>query len=519
MSNAESSPTRTSISSRFGSLPTRLLLALFGGSLGYFVFERQGIWPLMFPMLGAIYFAAKDLKFGKAYLVGLVAGFSFFASQTFWLSMYLGPVPLIALSALQALIFAAFFAAGTAVVTRYGEKVSGLRFAVLAASVTSVFWISREWFSGNYPYGGFPWARLVSAHTETSISRWVWLGGMSLADFLIVFATVFALELLRQKTSGGRDKLALIPLMAVFAIPLTFPISATAESGTLKIASVQGNANAGLFSNRESGRIFKNHIAGTEKLLASGQPFDVLVWPENAVDLDLFGNPSNYRDLEALVQKINRPLIFGTVTERDKLYNTSILWLPKKNMTDWYDKTKPVPFAEYVPDRAFWSQVAPDLIGLLNYDFSPGSRDGIFKVGENKLGVLICFEIAVDNVPTDLVNHGAQVILSQTNNSDFGKSDEAYQQLAIAKLRAIETGRSLVNISTVGPSAVYLADGSEVASLPAFTQGFMNTSVPLRNSKTPAMFVVTPLTFGAVTTSILLFGSLLLGRIRGRGRR
>ena len=108
---------------------------------------------------------------------------------------------------------------------------------------------------------------------------------------------------------------------------------------------------------------------------------------------------------------------------------------------------------------------------------------------------------------------------AQPNNSDFGKSDEAYQQLAIAKLRAIETGRSLVNISTVGPSAVYLADGTEVASLKAFTQGFMNTDVPLRNSKTPALFTVVPLTFGSVTASILLFGSLVLRRVRGRARR
>lgn len=519
MSNGESSPTRISTKRRFGSMPTRLLLALMGGSLAYFVFARQGIWPLMLPMIGAIYFATRGLRFWKAYVVGLVAGFTFFASQTFWLSMYLGPVPLIALSLLQALIFAAFFAGGTAVATGYSERLSGLRFAFVAAAVTSVFWVSREWFSGNYPYGGFPWARLVSAHTETSLSRWVWLGGMPLADLLIVFASVFALELLRQRNSRTRDTLALVPILAIFAIPLLFPISGASEIGSLKIASVQGNANAGLFSNRESGRIYANHIGGTEKLLASGEPFDVLVWPENAVDLDLFGNPSNYRALEELVNRIDRPLIFGTVTQRDYLFNTSVLWLPRANMVDWYDKTKPVPFAEYVPDRAFWSELAPDLIGLLNYDFAAGSRDGIFEVDGKKLGTLICFEIAVDSVPTDLVNQGAQVILSQTNNSDFGKSDEAYQQLAIAKLRAIETGRSLVNISTVGPSAVYLADGTEVASLKAFTQGFMNTGVPLRNSKTPALFTVVPLTFGSITASILLFGTLVLRRVRGRARR
>jgi apolipoprotein N-acyltransferase len=333
---------------------------------------------------------------------------------------------------------------------------------------------------------------------------------MPLADRLIVCVVVFASELLILKPSLRHVGVAFGAVAALTFLPMLLPISAQAEDGTMKIASAQGNANAGLFSNRESGRIYKNHIQATERLLESKEPFDVLVWPENAVDLDVFGNSNNYRELETLVDRINRPLIFGTVTQRDKLYNTSVLWLPKKTMTDWYDKTKPVPFAEYVPDRAFWSKVSPDLVGLLSYDFSPGSRDGIFKVNGKKLGTLICFEIAVDDVPRNLVDGGAEVILSQTNNSDFGKSDEAFQQLAIAKLRAIETGRSLVNISTVGPSAVYLADGTEVAALPAFTRGFMNTKVPLRTSKTPAMFVVGPLTWITVLASIGL-GLWLLG--------
>ncbi len=516
MSNVESLPTPTSTKGRFA---LRLLVALFGSSIAYLVFPKLGIWPLMFPMLALIYLSGRGLKFWRAALVGLIAGFTFFASQIFWLSMYLGPEPLIALSLLQALIFSVFFGAGSAVVSKLKNKLSGLRFVTCTATVAAIFWVTREWFSGNYPYGGFPWARLVSSQTETPIARLVWLGGMPLADLLIVFVVVFAIELLILKPSLRHVGVAFGSVVALTFLPLILPISAQAEDGTMKIASAQGNANAGLFSNRESGRIYKNHILATERLLESKEPFDVLVWPENAVDLDVFGNPNNYRALKTLVDKINRPLIFGTVTQRDKLYNTSVLWLPEKAITDWYDKTKPVPFAEYVPDRAFWSKVAPDLVGLLSYDFSPGSRDGIFRVDGKKLGTLICFEIAVDDVPRNLVDGGAEVILSQTNNSDFGKSDEAFQQLAIAKLRAIETGRSLVNISTVGPSAVYLADGTEIAALPAFTRGFMNTEVPLRTSKTPAMFVVVPLTWITVLTSIGLILWLLGSNIFTRRRK
>lgn len=517
MSNAESSLIPISTSRLNFRYPLRLLLGVVGGCLAYFAFPSLGIWVLVFPIVGLLYVAGRGLGFWRAAVVGLLSGFAFFASQTSWLSMYLGPVPLIALSLLQGLIFAAFFGLNAAVVTKLSMRLGGLRFAVASATTTSVFWIAREWFSGNYPYGGFPWGRLVSSQTETTLSRWVWLGGMPLADLLIVFAVVLVIELWLIKSSFKIAAAA--GLVVLYAFPAALPLSARAEVGELKIASVQGNANAGLFSNRDSGKILENHIAATRKLIASGQPFDVLVWPENAVDLNVFGVPENVRTMEAFVAELGKPLIFGTVTQREKLYNSSILWVPGKGAIDWYDKTRPVPFAEYVPDREFWSRLAPDLIGLLNYDFSSGDRDGIFEVDGQKLGALICFEIAVDDIPPSLVNAGAVAILSQTNNADFGKSDEAYQQLAIARLRAIETGRSLVNISTVGPSAVYLADGTEVDSIPAFTQGFMNTVVPLRESKTPASFLVQPLTLTSVAVAALLSLWLFVASVSRRFRK
>ena len=506
MSSAESSPTPISTKKWFGRLPSRLLVAVIGGAIAYLVFPNQGIWPLMFPMLILIFIAGRGLRFGKSLVVGLFAGFTFYAAQIAWLSMYLGPEPLIGLALLEGLIFAIFYAIGS-------SAMSAIKKPWLGALVFALIWVAREWFAGNFPYGGFPWSRLVSSQTETPLARWVWLGGMPLADFAIVFATVLSFEYLRIASRKVGFTLVAASIAVLYLVPILLPISNAPENGTMKIASAQGNANAGLFSNRESGRIYKNHILATDELLATKQDFDLLVWPENAVDLDLFGDPANYRNLDALVKKINKPLVFGTVTQRDKLFNTSVLWLPGKGMADWYDKTRPVPFAEYVPDRPFWSAIAPDLIGLLNYDFAPGTRDGIFNIEGKKLGTLICFEIAVDDVPRNLVHGGAQAILSQTNNSDFGRSDEAYQQLAIAKLRAIETGRAVVNISTVGPSAVYLPDGTSLANLKAFTRGFMNTDVPLRSSYTPAMFTVDPLNAIAMILTIAIAVWLIARRI------
>ena len=59
----------------------------------------------------------------------------------------------------------------------------------------------------------------------------------------------------------------------------------------------------------------------------------------------------------------------------------------------------------------------------------------------------------------------------QTNNADFRGTDENLQQLAFARMRAIETGRSVVNISTVGTSQVIRPDGATVDELPADAPG------------------------------------------------
>ncbi|MEY4494475.1 MAG: hypothetical protein RL570_590, partial [Actinomycetota bacterium] len=56
------------------------------------------------------------------------------------------------------------------------------------------------------------------------------------------------------------------------------------------------------------------------------------------------------------------------------------------------------------------------------------------------------------------------------------------------RLRAIETGRVVVNVSTVGVSAIYAPDGSVIDQVPTFEPGVMLENLPLRNSITPAMF-------------------------------
>jgi apolipoprotein N-acyltransferase len=104
---------------------------------------------------------------------------------------------------------------------------------------------------------------------------------------------------------------------------------------------------------------------------------------------------------------------------------------------------------------------------------------------------------------------GADIIFAPTNNADFGQTDQSVQQLAIAKMRAIETGRSVVNISTVGTSAIMDPTGTELDRLPTYTEGYMVVDVPLATYQTPATLIGRNLELGVV--GLTLAGLIVAG--------
>jgi len=478
---------------RFGGLAWRLPTAVVGGFLSSLAMPREDIWPLIFVSVAMILVSIRGLRFWPATGIGFFGGLAFYMSQVEWLSLYLGPVPWIALSVMEALIFAVG-AGAIAIVWRSAEKLrkSFYRNALMALIIATM-WTAREWVAINLPYGGFPWSRVAQALSESFLSQLVFFVGISGLTFVSVFMTVVALLAIESGVKAIRSNLlGLAASVVAIATAWLFVVPTSAESGELTVAAVQGNANAGLFANAERGTFLKNHLEATA-LLASHplkDEIDFIVWPENASDLNPQENMLALIQLQEVVSTYQVPIILGAITESDgAVFNSSLYFDVEGSQIDQYDKKRPVPFAEYVPDRQFWNQLAPDLIGLVTRDYAFGTRDGIFELDGNQLGVLICFEVAIDDIGRELVAGGAQIILSQTNNADFGRSDETFQQAALARLRAIETGRTVVNISTVGVSRIFLPDGEIISELPIFEPGVMVEKVPLRSSITPAMAI------------------------------
>jgi apolipoprotein N-acyltransferase len=221
-------------------------------------------------------------------------------------------------------------------------------------------------------------------------------------------------------------------------------------------------------------------------------PPDLVVWPENASDIDPLRNPDAANVINGAVGAINAPVILGAVLEepRPKVSNASLLYLPDRGLVARYVKQHPVPFAEYIPYRSFFRNFS-DKVDLVYSDFAAGKGPGVFRVparagGTIAAGPIICFEVAYDGLIRETVGHGANVLVVQTNNATFGYTDESVQQLAISRIRALEHGRSIVHVSTVGVSAMITPDGTAHQLSTLFTPAVLAADLPLRTDRTVA---------------------------------
>ncbi|MFB7250804.1 apolipoprotein N-acyltransferase [Microbacterium sp. NPDC056234] len=477
-----------------------VLVAAASGWLMDLSYPDVAAWILAFPATGLLLLALIGRRAGGALLVGLVHGLVFYLLLVSWTARYLGPIPWFALAGLEALM-TAVAVIPIALAYRWLPRAfpgALTRLVALPAAVAAL-WVGRELVVGALPYSGFPWARLgmtQSASPLAAVSSWVGVSGLS---FLMVFVVAVLIESIRMRLRRRPVRL-LIPVAGVvllFVVP-AFP---TAATGSLRIGAVQGNGPSGYFDDRAPYSIIDAQTDATRPLY--GEDVDLLVWPEGSVDGDPFQDANLARRLTLVTNRADAPLLANAATERDgEYFNTSMLWLPDGTAEQTHDKRHPVPFGEYVPDRAFYNAIVPDLIGLIQREYTPGTNSPIMDVDGALVGLAICFDVIYDDVISEGVTGGAEVLVLQTNNADFRGTDENLQQLAFARMRAIETGRSVVNISTVGTSQIIRPDGSAVAFLDADEAGAMLEDVELRSGLTAGVVL------GPWVQQVLLWGGL-----------
>lgn len=522
-------------------LPVALVVASAAGLLLDTAFPDKGWWFTAFPAVALALIAMQGRRVGGAILVGLVFGAFFYWPHIEWASKFLGVVPWSALAAVMTL----WTGAGAVLIAlayRWLPRVWGGpagRLLLLPVVVAGI-WTAREAIASVWPYGGFSWGRVAFSQSDSPLSplfAWLGVSGVSFAMvFLVALAVAAAQEAIRHpQRSAALAALVAVVAMVLVAVPpwTSLPGTAPQSTPTLRVGAVQGATKAGYFDPPEAfGDNLIAQVAATEPLY--DQDVDVVVWPEGASDADPLRYAWAAELWDEVSERAGAPLIGGTITTRqlDKVdangeptpeyFNTVMLWEAGEGsrasrVLDYYDKKHPVPFGEYVPDRAFWRQFAPDLIDLIQREYTPGTTDSVFDLGDGVIvGHAICFDIVDDQLLTEIVEQGGQIVFAETNNADFGRTDESVQQLAIAQIRAIETARTVVNISTVGTSAIVLPDGTIEQQLPWYEPGIIVADVPLLTTVTPAVLAGRQVEWLA---AIVGLGGLVIAGFAARSRR
>ncbi|WP_062379108.1 apolipoprotein N-acyltransferase [Demequina pelophila] len=469
-----------------------LLLAAVSGFALDLAFPDTGWWPLAILAIAGLWWSLERVTAWSAFALGTVFGTAFFLPHLAWADFAVGLVPWLALSVVEG-AFIGLAAAGWAHVRRSGM----LKDRPWSTPVVfALIWTGAEQLRGMVPFGGFPWGRLGYALVDAPVARLAWAGGVPLVTFAVALAGAalgFGFEALRTRRFLVAA-VAPVAAVGVLAVGYLVPLDAQAQEGTMHVAAVQGNVpDRGLDSFNQAREVTKNHVAETERVAESGATVDLLVWPENAADIDPRVDGETMADVTRAAQAVDAPILLGTVdyTPEDGRYNTSLLMSTQGAVLDTYSKQRPAPFAEYIPLRDIARQVT-DVVDRVT-DMLAGTEVAVMDAPVESLGrtvrvgSVICFEVAYDSIVRESVASGAEFLVVQTNNATFGRTAESTQQLQMSRLRAIETGRWTIQDSTVGVSAVIDSRGHVIAQTELFEAAHMVERINLRSEITPAV--------------------------------
>ncbi|HEV7147685.1 MAG TPA: apolipoprotein N-acyltransferase, partial [Pedococcus sp.] len=432
-------------------------------------------------------------------------GLGFFLPTLSWSGVYVGDLPWIALATLEALYLAAM-AALTTVVQR---PLLTTRLRPLAYAVVPLCWVLQEWARGTTPFGGFPWARLAFSQADSPL--------LPLARFAgapgLTFAVAALGALLHASVAAGSHRIgrprregalaaypavgAALIVLAVAPLVLALVTTPPTNGRPVSVMFVQGDVpQAGLDFNAQRRAVLDNHVR-TTVAATSGltTPPSLVVWPENSSDIDPIVNLDAKAQIQLALASARAPILVGAVLDGPGRFvsNASLFYRPGGAPPDRYVKQHPVPFAEYIPYRDFFRHFSAK-VDLVSRDFAAGSSPGGFEVpvtGERPYWIIptICFEVAYDDLmrdSTDQPGRAASILAVQTNNATFGYTAESEQQFAISRIRAVEHGRSVVHVSTVGVSGFINPNGTYTDKTTLFTQTAHLGSPVVRSEVTPS---------------------------------
>jgi apolipoprotein N-acyltransferase len=167
-------------------------------------------------------------------------------------------------------------------------------------------------------------------------------------------------------------------------------------------------------------------------------------------------------------------------------YNSSF-FTSKKTDLETYHKSKLVVGVEHTPYRSVLQPILKnfmiDLGGSVS-TLSTQKERTVFTHNNIKIAPIICYESVYGEYVTEYVHKGANLLAIITNDGWWSTSQGHKQHLSMARLRAIETRRSIVRSANTGISALINQKGDIVKSLAYGKKGSVSGKLAISNKST-----------------------------------
>lgn len=435
------------------------MIAFLAGAASVFAFAPFGLEPLAFLTLALLIHFWIDAPPRRCAWLGFWFGLGLFGAGVSWVYVSLsrfGDMPPV-LAGIATALFCAFLALFPAAAGWMQARIpapAGIRACLLIPAA----WVLLEW-TLTWIFTGFPWLAIGYTAAGWPLQGYAPLGGVYAVSFVTV-AIAGMLWLVAQ-----HRPMFLIAIVAVVGVGEALRrVEWSQKAGEpVSVALLQGNI--------EQEMKFRPERAATILLtyarLAEGTRARLVIFPETALPafLDRI-DPAYLALLESVGKRNQGDLLVGVPFRTGEEYYNSVVSLGT-SPRQLYHKVHLVPFGEFVPPGFGWTL---RVLSIPLSDFSRGAPERApLEVAGQRVAMNICYEdVFGAEIARSLPE--ATMLVNVSNVAWFGDSLAPAQHLAIARLRAIETGRMHLTATNSGITAAIDRDGRVLKRVPQFTE-------------------------------------------------
>ena len=447
----------------------RYFASLGAGALVAFSLPPWGWWPLA--LIGVAVFARLTMQVGTRsraqFWLGTAFAFGWFAPGMCWMWFLTPPGYVIAV-----ILFASFHGVASVIGARSMYPIVALPLAHVLA----------ETIRFSFPFGGVPLASLAISQSGSPLVGIVRIGGPLLLSWVVL---QLGFSLSRIVVAPKRIHLATCIALVALAIGVSHIVPRGSDTNeTRNVAAVQGGGPQGTLAiNTNSRDVVDRHLAATRQIMATD--LDMVIWPENVIDVDNFYDSKERIEVAEQAARLNAQFVVGITEDLNRQYFTNAQVVVNEDGTlgDRYDKVRRVPFGEFVPLRGLLETLGAP-VDRIPRDALAGSDIAQLRVADTTIGVAISWEVFFSGRANEGVEAGGSMLVNPTNGSSYTGTILQSQQVASSRLRAIENGRWLVQISPTGFSAFVSPTGKVYDRTGVSEQRVLIREIPLRTGRT-----------------------------------